>query len=67
MANKRIKIERRKKDRRTGEIRSHISHLSEDVSMHLDIIDKLIKKCIKHNIPIEEIEAIWDNGYERED
>jgi UPF0288 family protein (methanogenesis marker protein 3) len=62
MVKKRIRITRIVNGKK------HISHLSsDDVVMHMDIIDKLIEKCIKLNVPTEQIDQILENGYERED
>lgn len=46
----------------------HVSHLKENnVSMHLDIIEKLINKALEANVKAELIEVILNNGYTRED
>lgn len=47
--------------------KKHVSHLKENVSMHLDIIEKLINKALEANVKAELIEVILNNGYTRED
>ncbi len=48
--------------------KTHTTHLKEtNVSMHLDIIEKLVDRASKKGVPIELIESIWENGYNRED
>ena len=57
-----LKIERRDKKGRI-----HTTHLKENVSMHLDIIEKLVNKASRLNVRPELIESIWNNGYKREE
>ena len=47
--------------------RIHKTHLKENVIMHIDIINKLIKKALSKNIRAELIKSVLDNGYYRED
>lgn len=47
--------------------RKHITHLKMDVPMHLDIIEKLVNRCLRLRVRPHLIESIWENGYNRED
>lgn len=48
--------------------KTHTAHLTgHDVSMHLDIIEKVIDRANRLNVRPELIETIWENGYTRED